>query len=121
MAMYGRGEHEVTPRDGMYFNEWKRQFERSPSYREGDKVMGMDAWADRWGCVLITVTIERNGEEIVYNPYFNQSGFDGSEEDYEEGRSDGQQVEQDAREFIGVMAGATTWHEVEWPVLNHFV
>lgn len=121
MAKFGRGEHEVGPQDGMYFEEWKAEFEASDAYHEGDKVLGLDAWADRWGCVLITMTIERDGEELVLNPYFNQSGYDGDEEDYEEERTDGQQVDRDAREFIGSMAGATNWSEWKWPELNHFV
>jgi hypothetical protein len=121
VAKFGRGEHEVGPEDTMYFNEWKAEFEASDAYREGDKVLGLDAWADRWGCVLITMTIERGGEELVLNPYFNQSGYEGDED--EEGRdmSDGAAVDNDPREFIGVMAGATNWREWEWPELSHFV
>lgn len=101
------------------FGEWLSDFESSAAYRDGDKLLGMDARVDYMGSTAIYATVEDSAGEVrELSPYFNQMATECADDC--DGDCDGdcdsetQQVENDAREWLVMMAGATNWHEWDW-------
>lgn len=106
-------QYDLNPEE-YGFGDWLADFESSDAFQNGDKLIGLNAKVDSMGSSFIVADVQRGDEIISLSPYFNQSATD-NPDDLD--RTEADEIENDPKEWLVVMSGATNWSEWAWDEL----